>query len=86
MKTVTVLSAPPTSRKPKVKKLLIKGNIYLTSEKFAIFVTVIASIMCWIAALDGNDALTAASGFLYVIGVTPWIIRETMRSRYKKIK
>lgn len=45
MKATTALPAPALSYKPRVKKFLIRGIIYLTSDKFSIFVGVIAALM-----------------------------------------
>lgn len=79
MKTVTALPAPALSYKPRVKKLLIKGIVYLTSDKFSIFVGVIAALMSYIGALLDDNNLIAYGAITFLIGFTPWAWRETAR-------
>lgn len=79
MKTVTALPAPALSYKPRVRKLLIKGIVYLTSDKFSIFVGVIAALMSYIGALLDDNNLIAYGAITFLIGFTPWAWRETAR-------
>lgn len=79
MKTATALPAPALSYKPRVKQFLITGIIYLTSEKFSIFVTVIAALICWAGVCIENDRVTGYGGIVFLIGFTPWSIRHTLR-------
>lgn len=79
MKTVTALPAPALSYKPRVKKLLIIGIIYLTSDKFSIFVGVIAALMSYIGVLLDDNNLIAYGAITFLIGFTPWAWRETAR-------
>lgn len=79
MKTVTALPAPALSYKPRVKKLLIRGIIHLTSDKFSIFVGVIAALMSYIGVLLDDNNLIAYGAITFLIGFTPWAMRETAR-------
>lgn len=79
MKTVTALPAPALSYKPRVKKLLIGGIIHLTSDKFSIFVGVIAALMSYIGVLLDDNNLIAYGAITFLIGFTPWAWRETAR-------
>lgn len=79
MKATQTLPVPALSYKPKVKIYLIKGIIYLTSEKFSIFVLVIATLIEYIGLLLDNDRVIAYGGLVFLIGFTPWAIRETVR-------
>lgn len=86
MKTVTALPAPALSYKPRVKKLLIRGIIYLTSKKFSIFVTIIAALICWAGVCIENDRVTGYGGIAFLIGFIPWSIRQTIRDiRHDKL-
>lgn len=79
MKATQTLPVPAQSCQPRVKKLLIKVIIYLTSEKFSIFVTVIAALIAWWGVCVDEERITAYGGLVFVIGFTPWAIRETLR-------
>lgn len=79
MKTATALPAPALSYKPRVKKHLIRGVIYLTSDKFSIFVGVIAALMSYIGAILDDNLLIAYGGIAFLIGFTPWATRQTLR-------
>lgn len=79
MKTVTALPAPALSYKPRVKKLLIRGIIHLTSDKFSIFVGVIAALMSYIGVLLDDNNLIAYGAITFLIGFAPWAMRETAR-------
>lgn len=79
MKTVTALPAPALSYKPRVKELLIRGIIYLTSDKFSIFVGVIAALIEYIGILLDDNNLIAYGAITFLIGFTPWAMRETAR-------
>jgi len=79
MKTVTALPAPALSYKLRVKKLLIRGIIYLTSDKFSIFVGVIAALMSYIGVLLDDNYIIAYGAITFLIGFTPWAMRETAR-------
>ena len=79
MKATQTLPVPALSHKPKVKNYLIKGIIYLTSEKFSIFVLVIAALIEYIGVLLDDEHLIAYGGIVFLVGFTPWAIRETLR-------
>lgn len=79
MKTVTALPAPALSHKPGVKRFLIRVVIYLTSDKFTIFVGVIAALMAYIGVLLDDNNLIAYGARAFLIGLTPWAWRETAR-------
>ena len=79
MKTVTALPAPALSYKPRVKKLLIKGIIYLTSEKLFTFASVIAGLMSYIGVILDDNLLIAYGGIAFLIGFMPWATRQTLR-------
>ena len=67
------------SYKPGVKNYLIKGIIYLTSEKFSIFVGVIAALIEYIGVLLDNTNVIAFGALSFLVGFTPWSIRQTLR-------
>ena len=79
MKATTALPVPALSYKPRVKKLLIRGVIYLTSEKFSIFVTAIAALICWAGVCIDDEHVIGYGGIVFLVGFTPWCIRQTLR-------
>lgn len=79
MKTVSASQAPAMPYNPMVKKHLIKGVIYLTSNKFSIFVGVIAALMCYIGVLLDDTNTIAFGGIEFIVGFTPWAIRQSLR-------
>ena len=79
MKTATTLPAPALSYKPRVKKHLMRGIIYLTSDKFSTFVGVIAGLMSYIGVILDDNLLIAYGGIAFLIGFTPWATRQTLR-------
>lgn len=79
MKATTALPAPALSYKSRVKKLLIMGIIYLTSDKFSTFVGVIAGLMSYIGVILDDNLLIAYGGIAFLIGFMPWATRQTLR-------
>lgn len=79
MKVTQTLPAPAELCRPRVKKLLIKVIIHLTSEKFSIFVTAIAALIAWWGVCVDSERVTAYGGLVFIIGFTPWAIRSTFR-------
>lgn len=79
MKATTALPAPALSYKPRVKKFLIRGIIYLTSDKFSIFVVVIAALFCWVGVCIENCHLIGYGAIAFLIGSVPWSIRQALR-------
>lgn len=79
MKATTALPAPALSYKLRVKKLLIRGIIYLTSDKFSIFVGVIAALMSYIGVLLDDTHIIGYGGIIFLVGFTPWALRQTAR-------
>ena len=79
MKTATALPAPALSYKPRVKKHLIRGVIYLTSDKLCIFVGVIAGLMSYIGVILDDNHLIAYGVIAFLIGFMPWATRQTLR-------
>lgn len=79
MKATTALPAPALSHKLRVKKYLIKGIIYLTSDKFSIFVDVIAALVSYMGILIDDNLIIAYGAIIFLIGFTPWAMRETAR-------
>lgn len=85
MKITQTLPAPSMMWQPRVKKFLMAGIIYLTSEKFAIFASVTAAAISYIGVLLENDPIIALGGATFIIGAAPHGIRETARdSRQEK--
>lgn len=80
MKAITTLPAPATVRRPRVKKLLTIGIIYLTSEKFSIFVTAVAALICWVGVCIDSDFIIGYGGITFLAGFTPRAMRLTSRS------
>lgn len=76
MKATQTLPAPAELCRPRVKKLPIKAIIYLTSEKFSIFVSVIATLIAWWGVCIDNERITAYGGLVFLVGFTPWAIRD----------
>lgn len=70
MKTATALPAPALFYKPRVKKLLIKGIIYLTSEKLFTFASVIAALWSWWGVCT-DDTNTIAYGAMVWLAALP---------------
>lgn len=79
MKAASTLQAPALARPQRVKKLLTRGIIYLTSEKFSIFVTAIAALICWAGVCIDDDHVIGYVGIVFLAGFTPWAIRQTLR-------
>lgn len=79
MKTVTALPAPALSHKPGVKRFLIRVVIYLTSDKFTIFVGVIAALMAYIGVLLDDNCLTVSGAITFLAGFSARAVRETAR-------
>lgn len=79
MKTESALPIPASSYKSRVNTLLIKGVIYLTSEKFSIFVTVFATLICWVGVFIDNYRLIGSSAILFLLGFAPQAMRGTLR-------
>ena len=79
MKTIAAFPVPALSHKPKVKKFLIRGIIYLTSDKFSTFASVIACLISFIGLLVDNDRLMAFGVIVFLMGFSPWAIRQTLR-------
>ena len=79
MKTATASPAPALLYKPRVKKILLKGIIYLTSEKSSIFVGVIAAMMSYIGILLDDTHIIGYGGIAFLVGFTPWALRQTAR-------
>lgn len=79
MKAVTALPTQAAYRRRSVKKLLIKVIIRLTSEKFFIFAAVIGCLVSYLGLLIDNDHIIAYGALVFLIGFTPWSIRQTCR-------
>ncbi len=79
MKTITAFPPPALSYKPRVKKLLIKGVIYLTSDKFSTFAGVIAALMSYIGVLLDDNHIIAYGAIVWLIGFMPWAFRQSAR-------
>ena len=79
MKTTLTLQAQEKTRKQSVKKLLMKAIIFLTSSNFFIFVSVIATAVCWWGNIIEDDKTVGWGGLIFLIGFTPWAWRETAR-------
>ena len=79
MKTATALPAPALLYKPKVKKLLNKGIIYLTSEKLFTFASVIAVLWEWRGVCTDDTHTIAYGAMAWLATFTPWAWRQTAR-------
>lgn len=79
MKTATASPALALSYKPRVKRLLIKGIIYLTSEKLFTFASVIAALWSWWGVCTDDTHAIAYGGMLWLAVLAPWICRQTAR-------
>lgn len=79
MKAVTTLPAPASVRQPRVNKFLSMGIIYLTSEKFTIFATTIATLVFWVGLCVDDDRMTGFGAFLFLAGFAPWTVSQTLR-------
>lgn len=79
MKTVTALPAPAQSDKRRVKKLLIKVIIYLSSEKLFTFASVIAVLWSWWGVCSDNSYTIAYGAMVWLAAFTPWAWRQTAR-------
>lgn len=79
MKTATTLPAPALSHKPRVKKHLVRGIIFLTSQKFIIFAYSLAFIAGYIGFILNIEKLLATGCFIFLLGFALWSSRETAR-------
>lgn len=79
MKTSFALQAPTVSEGQRVKKFLIQGIIFLTSEKFRIFVGVIAALICYAGVLMDDMHVIGYGALTFIAGFTPRAIRDTAR-------
>lgn len=79
MKTVTALTTPALSHKPRVKKFLIKGIIHLTSGKFVTFASVIAVLWEWWGVCTDDTHAIAYGAIVWLAAFTPWACRQTSR-------
>lgn len=79
MKAITTLPAPASVRQLRVKKLLAKGIICLTSKKFCTFVTAIAALICWAGVCIDDEHVIGYGGIVFLVGFTPWSTRQTLR-------
>lgn len=79
MKTTLTIQTPAKPRKQSVKKLLIKLIIFLTSSNFFIFVSVIATAVCWWGNIIEDDKTVGWGGLIFLLGFTPWAWRGTIR-------
>lgn len=80
MKTATTLPAPALSYKPRVKKLLARGVIYLTSKNFTIFVGVIVALMSYAGVLFNDNLLIGYGTVAFLLGFLPWATRVASRN------
>lgn len=79
MKQATTLLAPTLPYKPTVKKYLIKGIIYFTSENFFIFASVIAALWTWWGVCIDDTHAIAYGALVFLGAFTPWAWRKTAR-------
>ena len=79
MKTESALPIRASSYKNRVNILLTKGVICLTSEKFSIFVTVFATLICWVGVFIDNYRLIGSGAILFLLGFAPQAMRRTLR-------
>lgn len=79
MKTVTALPAPALSYKPRVKRLLIKGVIYLTSENFIIFAGAIGAFWLWCGVCMDDTEKILYGALIWLISFMPWALRQVLR-------
>lgn len=79
MKTVTALSVPAQLDKRRVKKLLIKVIIYLSSEKLFTFASVIAVLWSWWGVCTADTHTIAYGAMVWLAVFTPWAWRQTAR-------
>lgn len=79
MKTAALV-APALSYKPRVKKLLARGIIYLTSKNFTIFVGVIVALMSYAGVLFNDNLLIGYGTVAFLLGFLPWATRVASRN------
>lgn len=79
MKTVQTLPLSATSHKLRVNKLLIRGIIYLTSEKFGIFAGGIGAAITYYGFITDSNRHLAIGALIALVGFLPWSIRNTTR-------
>lgn len=79
MKTTTALPVSALAHKPRVKIYLIKGIICLTSKNFCIFASIAAALMEYVGVLLDDNYIIAYGAIIFLIGFTPWAMRETAR-------
>ena len=79
MKAVTALPTPAAYRRQSVKKLLVKVIICLTFEIFFIFAAVIGCLVSYVGHMINNDHIIAYGAVTFLVGFTPWSIRQTCR-------
>lgn len=86
MKTIIALPAPAMVQEPRVKKCLIQGIIFLTSDNFRIFVGVIAVLILYMGVALADAYVLAYGAATLIAGFAPGVIRETARdARQQKL-
>lgn len=78
MKATQTLPVSALSYKPIVKIYLIRGFRHLVSEHFSTFILVLADVITFIGFLNDDDNLIAYGGIVFLLGFTPFAIRETI--------
>lgn len=79
MKTDRTLHLQATACYPRVKELLMKVIIFLTSQNFAIFATSIGALIAYVAAVSESYRLAADGALIFITGFAPMSLREVVR-------
>lgn len=79
MKTVQTLPLSAVPRNLRVKKLLLKSIICLTSEKIGIFAGGIGASITYYGFITDSNRHLAIGALIALIGFMPWSVRNTVR-------
>lgn len=80
MKAVLTMPDPAYVQRRVVNKYLITGIIYLTSENFIIFASVIAFIIEYLGLIMDCSWVMTTGAISFVAGVLPYSVREAVRN------
>lgn len=78
MKTAA-LTLPETRNRSAVKKHLIRGIVFLTSEKFLTFALTTGSAIAWLGVCAEQNLILAFGVLIFLLGFSPWGLRITAR-------
>lgn len=79
MKVINLNTSTAENHTARVNNFLLRGFIYLTSEKFSIFASGFGALLAYFGAIIDNPHTIAYGGLSFLAGFFPWAIRRTAR-------